>query len=160
MIKLRCLYGVKDDLHDFAEHALNTLPIGAFNAPCSLTRHFGDAHCSILHRERGYQIELVTIAPGVDIDEHAHPGVDSIEYALSGGVRFVLNGERPFDGLSDERFLEFVKGKGLRIADDAMHGGPAMARLGAVFLSFQRWPNGACQHIGENFVLKSTGRQR
>lgn len=149
--RLKCLYGVKDDLHDFTERAINTLTLADMNAPCGWAADYGAVQCGILHRDRQFQIEMVIVRPGVVIPPHTHPGTDSIEYAISGGLRLHIGGEKPFDHLDDDRFLSFIEGKGVRIASDAAHGGVAHPLLGAVFLSFQRW-TGSQGHIGDNYV--------
>ena len=150
MAKLRCLYGVADDLHDFAEHALNTLPLGGLNATADLGAHYGPVHAAVLHREGAYQIELVVFQPGYEIPAHTHLGTDSIEYSLFGGVKFALDGVPLFDHLDDARFMHFVRGKGLRIANDTLHSGRALDGLGAMFLSFQRWTT-PMTPLGDNY---------
>ena len=110
--KLHCLFGIKDDLHEFAEAAINTLPLCAMNAPLTWCQDFGSVQAGILHRDDNFQIELIVVQPNVWIPEHVHPGTDTIEYPISGHVRFVINGQALFDGYDDDRFLSFSKGKG------------------------------------------------
>lgn len=150
MAKFRCLYGVKDDLHDFTEHALNTLPLGGLNAAANLGAHYGPVHAAVLHRDGIYQIEMFVVQPDFEIPVHTHRGTDSIEYPIFGGVKFELGGKKPFDHLDDQRFLQFVRGKGLRIANDMPHGGRALSGIGAMFLSFQRWTT-PMTPLGDNF---------
>lgn len=138
-MSLHCLFGVRDDLHAFADGVVNGLSLAQLNAPHAWTKAYGGVRAAILHREAQYQAELVIVAPGVDLPAHTHLGTDSIEYALSGCIRLHVNGAEPFGDLDDERFMAFVKGKAIRIRHDAPHGGRAHAELGAVFLSMQRW---------------------
>ena len=150
MAKFRCLYGVHDDLHDFTEHALSTLPLGGLNARADMGAHYGPVHAAVLHREGIYQIELVVVQPDFQIPTHTHIGTDSIEYSLFGGVRFEVGGEKLFDNMDDQRFMHFVRGKGLRIANDMPHGGRSLSGLGAMFLSFQRWTT-PMTPLGDNY---------
>ena len=55
--KLHCLFGIKDDLHEFAEAAINTLPLCAMNAPLTWCQDFGSVQAGILHRDDNFQIE-------------------------------------------------------------------------------------------------------
>lgn len=144
------MYQVRDDLHDFAEHALHTLPLGGMNAGLGLGAHYGPVHAAVVHRQGPYQIELVTFRPGYEIPVHTHLGTDSIEFPLFGGVRFELAGHRPFDHLDDARFLQFSAGKALRIGNDVPHAGRALDGIGAMFLSFQRWTT-PMTPLGDNY---------
>lgn len=150
MAKLKCLYSVRDDLHAFAEHALNTLTFAQMNAPLSWMVDHTAVQCAILHREGPYQVELVVARPGIVIPVHTHPGTDSIEYTVSGGVRLHVDGRDLTDTMDEDRFFAFMKGKGVRIPADALHGGQVHPVLGAMFLSFQRW-EGPHDHIGHNY---------
>lgn len=150
MAKLHCLYAVRDDLHDFAERFVSTVTFAQLNAPCGLLKDFGDFQCGILHREGAFQVEMMVVRPGVVIPPHTHPGTDSIEYPVTGGVRLYVGDKDPFTKLDDERFLSFIKGKGIRIAGDAVHGGQAHPTMGAVFLSIQRWSIDQA-HIAQNY---------
>lgn len=151
MARLRCLYGVRDDLHEFAEYAWNTLSFGAMTADLAWAVDHQGVQCAILHRDACYQAELIVVQPGVIIPTHTHPGTDSIEVPVAGAVRFWIDGKDLYRGIDDARLLKLIRGNGLRIAQDAPHGGRALPTIGAMFLSFQRW-EGAPRHIGENYV--------
>lgn len=146
---LHCLLARRDDLHDFAEHWLNTATVMSLNAPLCLSKDFGGAVCGVLHQDGAYQVELITFNGGVCIPSHTHPGTDSIEFPLSGGVQFVVNG-RALLHSADNSFLRRTKNQGLRINADDVHSGRVIS-VGAMFLSIQRWSS-SLAHIGENYV--------
>lgn len=149
--KLHCLFGIQDDLHEFAEAAINTLLLCAMNAPLTRCKDFGGVQAGILHRDKNFQIELIVVQPNVWIPEHVHPGTDTIEYPISGHVRFVINGKELFEGYDDDRFLSFSKGKGVRINQGDVHAGQTLP-MGAMFLSIQRWDSKQPDHIGNNWL--------
>lgn len=149
---MRCLFGVKDDLHAYAERVV-AMPL---SAPI-LGRDYGPVHSSLLHRDGKFQTELVTVRPGVVLPEHRHPGVDSIECPLEGFIRFRINGEDPYAGVSDERLARFAIGKLVRIAEDAWHSGRAGPE-GVKFLSMQRW-TGEQSLIGERWVGATVSKE-
>ncbi len=150
MAKLHCLFGVRDDLHEFAESILFGTPMGLLNGMCQQATDYGDVHATVLHRDGDYQVELVCMQPGLHVPLHTHLGTDSIEYALGGSVRFTINGQELFPGVDEDKLMSFVKGKGLRIPNDAAHGGLVHPVLGATFLSFQRW-SGPVMQLGDNY---------
>ena len=141
---MRCLYGIKDDLHAYAERVVAM----ALPAPI-MERGYGPVHSALLHREGEFQTELVRVAPGAELPQHRHPGVDSIECPLEGFIRFRIGGEDPYATVSDERLARFAIGKLVRIAGKAWHSGKAGPE-GAVFLSMQRW-TGEQVLIGERW---------
>lgn len=132
---MRCLYGIKDDLQDYAER------IVAMSLPTPIQeRDYGPVHSAVIHREGLFQTELVTVAPNTDLPNHRHPGVDSIECPQSGFIRFRINGDDPYKWVSDERLARFATGKLVRIQGDAWHSGRTGPE-GVRFLSMQRWPS-------------------
>lgn len=156
--KLRCLFGVRDDLHEFAEHTLNTLSIGALNGSCGWCKDFGGIRAAVVHRCGSYQVELVIAQPGLVVPTHTHIGTDSIEYPIAGAVRLTVDGRELFGHLDDERFFSTVKGSAVRIAHDAPHSARTHRTLGAMFLSVQRW-TAAPGYLGDNYQGRGMSAQ-
>lgn len=150
MTLFSCLLAKKDDLHDFACHWLSTASVLSMNAPLHLCKDFGGAVCGVLHREGMYQVELISFGRNLDIPAHVHPGTDSIDFPLSGGVRVIVNDREILHAATHDGFLRKTKNQGLRINANDAHSGRVLDG-GAVFLSIQRW-TGAFAHIGENYV--------
>lgn len=126
---MRCLFKVEDDLHDYAEAVQARMSEHLAAKPLSL-QSCGGFDCAVVHRMGNLQVELVHISPGEVVPMHRHPGVDSIDLLVEGNVsRFQIG---------DHSVSRFVRGMGLRIAQDAMHGGTA-GMEGVLFLSCQRW---------------------
>jgi len=102
-------------------------------------------HGMVLCRRPPYQVELfVGYGPGT-VPEHAHPNVSSIEVALSGGIRFLVEDRVVLSGKMLETDANgAMRGKGaiVRIREGIRHGAVVEAK-GAAFLSVQRWLNGA-----------------
>lgn len=131
MSKFYCHFGVKDDLHDYAESIVARVEDVAQNVPLQTT-DFGSMKSAVVHRLGSFQVELLTIGPREHLPLHTHPGVDSIDYLLNGSLMLLLSGQR---------FAYAArKGKsyGMRIAEDAPHGGHT-GRHGLTFVSIQRW---------------------
>lgn len=126
---MHCLFGIKDELHDYAAAIHAYLLEYVRFAPLE-SKNFGGFDAGIIGRSGRLQAELITIRPCVAVPMHCHPGVESIDMLVAGNVMGFQIGEK--------RIARFVKGIGLRIAADAMHGGVAGAK-GVVFLSCQRW---------------------
>lgn len=136
-LPLKVLFGVRDDLYDYAEavrarlaEVLGTKPIAA--------RDFGNFDCAVLHRAGSFQAELVHIQPDQRIPPHVHPHVSSIDLLVSGDVDLVVNGARIAHGYAAERRMSFMKRAAIRIAANVVHGG-VTAGEGVTFLSCQRW---------------------
>lgn len=150
-MKKRCLFGIADDLQDYAERVLSMLDT---QSEPIFSRCYGPVTSSLIHREFVYQTELVEVRPNTVLPTHRHPLVDSIECPISGFMRFTVDGRDPYAGVSDERLERFAIGKLLRIGGSQWHSGRAGAR-GAQFLSMQRWPaNAPYGLIGERWEGK------
>ena len=150
----RCLYGIKDDLHEYAEGVLARLP-ALLTAPCASPDDFGPVVSVVLERRGQFQTELVRMAAGLEVPPHRHPGVDTIECTLEGTIRFWLAGKDPFERVSDERLMRFARGKMMRIQADTWHhakSGPEGCRL----ISMQRWaPHLTLGALGERWEGKT-----
>lgn len=136
-LPLKVLFGVKDDLFDYAEavrarlaEVLSTKPIAA--------RDFGNFDCAVLHRSGNLQAELVCIQPGQRIPLHVHPHVSSIDLLVEGDVDLMVAGKRIAHGYDAARRANFMKRAAIRIGANVVHGG-STAGEGVTFLSCQRW---------------------
>lgn len=131
---MRCLFGKKDDLHEYAERMAR-----GYEQLAPLARQrYGSLTSFLLHRDGLFQTELVTAPAHTNIPAHRHPGVDSIECPVRGFIRLVVDGIDPYQGVNDERLRRFALGKLVRIDAQAWHGGRA-GPDGVTFLSMQRW---------------------
>lgn len=128
-MKLRCLFAVKDVLHDYAE-AVHTHLLDHLAARPLAVQELGAVQCAVLHRTQWMQAELIQIQPGKRILPHAHPGVDSIDLLVSGNVSGFRIGEY--------HVKRFIPALGLRIGQSVTHGGE-IGPEGVAFLSCQRW---------------------
>lgn len=138
MERLRCLFGVDDELHQFAERFLQSASLFSMVAAGKDMLELGDASVCKLHTDGQFQVELVTVQGGYYIPPHIHPSMDSIEVNLSGAVRFVINGDDVFQSMTDARLLQRTRMRGLRINRNDVHKGQVLP-CGAAFLSFQKW---------------------
>lgn len=134
MHQLRTIFGIADDLQDFAQEFLNS---GGILSHAISQRQTGNNLIAVLHRDGQFQVEMFVIPGGFVINPHRHPNTDTIEVPISGLVRLNVNGVEPFAKFSDEA-LKKMRWRGLRINHDDMHGG-TVAEGGAMFLSIQRW---------------------
>jgi quercetin dioxygenase-like cupin family protein len=136
----RCLNGVRDDLHDYAE-AINARLAEQLEAgPISIS-DFGNFEGIVLHRVGPLQAELITILPSATLPNHVHPNVDSIELLVQGNIRF---------SVGRLRITRLIKNAGLRIPANETHGGTADPS-GVAFVSCQRWKI-APSHVGLDWV--------
>lgn len=134
---LKCLFGVKDDLHDYAEEVRARLD-ERVNAQTLSTLASAQWDCAVVHRAGPLQAELIRIYPNERIPLHVHPHVDSIDLIVSGDIDLVISGKRIAEGYAKERRSAFLARAGLRIAANAPHGG-STGEEGVVFISCQRW---------------------
>lgn len=125
---MRCLFAVKDDLHDYAAAVLARMQEHLARRPLAV-QTFAGFDCAVLHRVGNMQAELVQGKPGEVIHMHTHPGVDSIELYVAG--HFTLK-------VGERLIPRPIKGAGVRIAQDAPHCGK-VGEEGVAFLSCQRW---------------------
>jgi hypothetical protein len=137
MERLRCLFGLDDALHQFAERFLQSASLFSMTAPNDIL-NLGEVSVTKLHTEGEFQVELVTAQGGYYIPRHVHPYMDSIEVNVAGAVRFVINGDDVFRNVTDSRLLQRSKMRGLRINRHDVHHGQVLP-CGAMFLSIQRW---------------------
>jgi hypothetical protein len=101
-------------------------------------------HGMVLCRRPPYQVELfVGHGPG-RVPSHAHPNVCSLEVALSGEIRFFVEGRIVMtDSMLQTKFDGTMSGRGavIRIKEGVRHGA-IVGDKGGAFLSVQRWLNG------------------
>jgi hypothetical protein len=102
--------------------------------------------CAVVHRLGNLQAEVIRIDAATFIPSHVHPGVDSIDLLVAGDIDLVVSGKRIAEGYSKGRREAFLKRAGIRIAQDAPHGGSS-GEEPVVFVSVQRWAM-APTHIG------------
>lgn len=138
MKRLRCLFGIDDELHAYAQRFLEAATFFSMNAPAAEMLDLGGPTVCKLQQDGEYQVELVSVPAGFYIPKHVHPNMDSIEVSISGAVRFILNDVDIFAHLDDARLLCRAKHRSLRINRTDVHHGKALA-TGAIFLSIQRW---------------------
>lgn len=145
-----CLWGVKDDLHDFAEWVQGNVAPLLMDVPISV-EEYGPTLARVLYRKGNFQVEHVYIRPNQTAPKHRHPHVDSIECGVRGEALMTINGVTLAENHSPERREAFLKGRLLRINHDAWHGAE-IGKAGLVFLSVQRWKDGvAPTHIGRDW---------
>lgn len=134
---LRTLFGVDDDLQEFAE---NWLKLGCTFTQARDVRFVDGAMVSQLYRDVKYQVELCCVPPGFVIPNHVHPNADTIELTVAGVLRLHVNGEDVYAGMTEESIRRLVRGRGVRINHDDVHGtAEPVGKNGAMFLSIQRW---------------------
>lgn len=146
-----CLNEIRDDLHAYAESITKRFRMLA-TAPLYGLASFSEkpVQTLIMHRDGRFQTELCMFGPGVDVPEHHHPGVDSIEWLVAGTLRFKVNGEYP-------EYARKLRGRvswrfaAVRINQTDLHT-VEIGERGAAFLSIQRWNERAPIHIGDNWV--------
>ncbi len=143
---MRCLYGKDDDLHEYAERVLK-MPLGGLLSEFSMSKDYGPFTSIVLHRDGRFQTEMVIIEPNTMITDHTHPGVDSIECTLLGGVRLHVSGHGPSNTADDKAVFDSMRGKLVRISGSAKHGG-LVGKDGVTFLSMQRWNDIPIGYIG------------
>lgn len=107
---------------------------------------FGDMiiHGMVLCREYPFQVELFQGHGPGKIPSHSHPNVDSLEVALSGDIRFMVNG-----ALVLTKDMVKTKHDGTMAAlgaivriDRGIEHSAVIGPKGGAFLSVQRWLNG------------------
>lgn len=131
---LRVEYAIEDDLQCFAKNWL----AGPILVHASALREADGTQVATLHRDGRWQVELCCVRGQVEIPEHTHPEVDTIEVTVCGAIRLTVNGIDPFDWVPDGRLPGFVRARGIRINAVDRHGGKVLPG-GVMFLSIQRW---------------------
>lgn len=107
---------------------------------------------AVLNRDGEFQAELILFAPGVKVEPHSHPDVESIDLLISGSAVVMRDGReiikpRParYDGMTP------YFGMPAPIPVGVVHAGIA-GSWGACVLSVQRWLNGVKPtHVVENW---------
>lgn len=135
MKKLRTMFGIADDLQDFAEDFLNR---PAYLAGAGPMRQADGALVTVVYSDARFQVELCAVPGGLVIPDHTHPHADTIEVGLAGALRLHVNGDDPFAGLPDRLLERRNRWRGLRINHDDVHG-TTVTGAGALFFSIQRW---------------------
>ena len=111
-------------------------------APPSRPYRMADSsHSFVLYRCGPFQVEQVTLLPGVWVPEHCHPNVRTYEcHIVGGGIAELQHGDgwRKVPYWPDQR--HHVKYRRLLIEAGQMHRG--VAHVVNVALSFQHWLNG------------------
>jgi hypothetical protein len=144
-MRFRCLFEVKDDLHDYAE-AIRARVNEVFTAPAISTMGFGNFTGWVTARSGNLQAEIIHVPAFEVLPLHSHPNVDSIDLYVAGDVDLTISGVRIAHGYPRARRMRLLRELGLRIARDALHGGQALEQ-GFTFVSCQRWLV-APAHIG------------
>src|SRR5690349_7725871 len=80
---LRCLFGERDDLHDYAAAVRAALAEHLAANPLSLLSS-DSFDCAVAHRIGNFQAEVVKMHPDAPVPMHIHPNVDSIDLLVSG----------------------------------------------------------------------------
>ena len=93
-----------------------------------------DATAICVFRKAPYQVELYLIHPGLEVQRHAHPGMDVISRGLGGGsgdTRSVMGTSTGWGDISEN------------LKNGEFHGGspPLVESMGFGLLSFEKWPN-------------------
>lgn len=136
-LPLKVLFGVRDDLFDYAD-AVRARLAEVLAAKPVAARDFGNFDCAVLNRVGNLQAELVHIQPNQRIPLHVHPLVSSIDLLVAGDVALMVRGKSIAHGYSAERRAAFMKRAAIRIENNAVHGG-VTGPEGVLFLSCQRW---------------------
>jgi hypothetical protein len=115
----------------------------------------GSLHGVVLYRDAPFQVQLFSVAPGVEIPDHVHPNVDSYEVYFSGQIAFRKAGRRVVAPrlwpLKLKNGMQALFGHRIEIRATDAHGG-AVGPLGASFLSIQKWLNGvAPTNVGDDW---------
>lgn len=136
-MSLRTLFGVNDDLQEFAE---SWLSLGCNFTQSKDVKYVDGAMVSQLYRDDKFQVELCCVPPGFVIPDHVHPHADTIELTVAGVLRLHVNGSAVYAGMTDDSIKRLVRGRGVRINHDDVHGTEEpVGENGAMFLSIQRW---------------------
>lgn len=88
----------------------------------------------ILFREACWQVELITMLPGVVVPKHRHNRVDSCDLMIGGTPGCVEIGERAISPLRRGSLAANL----VRVGKGVWHHGKS-GKSGAVYLSFQKW---------------------
>lgn len=123
------------------DYAIGWLARPRHDPPTDAAMQLEGATALVLCREPPYQVQLFAFEPGVEIPDHAHPTVSSLEFYLSGDVYIRVRGQT----LYTPEMMETIASDRLRrliaIPAGCEHGATIGPRGGS-FLSFQRWPDG------------------
>jgi len=125
-----------DDLTEFAEYVRANLGELMFDSHNVWSN--APATGLLLVRKGRMQAELCTFPCGVDIPEHRHPNLDTIEFYVSGDYEILCEGKSL--GLPIEKMGSFMNNRGVRINAGVLHSA-VIGDRGAVFVSCQRWPD-------------------
>jgi len=99
----------------------------------------------ILFREACWQVELITMLPGVAVPKHRHNRVDSCDLMLGGTTASVEIGGRMVKPFQRGQLAANL----VRVGKGVWHHGQPEEN-GAVYLSFQKW-DGEPGLIGEDW---------
>lgn len=149
----RCLFARDDDLDAYARRVLPALA----EARPGRVERFDAALCRVLLREPPFQVESVTLAPGLRVPPHHHRLADTIEVFIAGSLRaFSIGGRAILPDCGPDQFARRVPGFAVRIQAGTVHGATA-GPDGAIFLSVQRWRDGKPRPIGDDWIGEAVG---
>jgi len=106
----------------------------------------------VLFRVGRFQVEQITLVPGVEVPPHCHPNVDTYETHLCGsGIAFLGNNSYPLNYSYAHDPKNRFHLRRLRIKPGVIHSGKADTMV--VALSFQEWMDCVSPtHITDNWV--------
>lgn len=129
-----------DELEKFKDKWLSTQTI---IPPYTEDALYMDENVTVttLYREGQFQVQLACIRPNVEIIDHCHPNVDSIEVYLGGQIEFRHN-EKKWTRFRTIRARKDGAcnrmGVSLRVRPNDWHGA-TVGGMGGTFLSIQHW---------------------
>lgn len=117
----------------FARHMLQGDRLTLAPLPGSMRAFGGIAMECVLFRQSCWQVELITMLPGIQVPQHRHLRVRSADLALGGDGAGVIGGRPMGQGQRGGLCSNL-----LRIEKNVWHSGFAGPQ-GVMFLSFQQW---------------------
>lgn len=100
----------------------------------------------VLYREPPFQVTLVTFFPGYVVPQHAHKYVSSYDLSLSGDGHAIVGRHTWTKKIQDKPRLDLR----IPVLAGVVHSGHT--DIGSIFLSIQKWSDGAPRFLSEDWV--------
>lgn len=151
---MKTVFGIEDDLQEFAERWLSE---GRHLTQAKSINYVDGVLVSCLYRDSKFQVELCCAPPRFVIPNHTHPNADTIEVPVYGVLRLHVNGIDIYDGVNEKTASRMNRGVGVRINHNDIHGTTfPVGEGGAIFLSVQSW-NGSPKSVLTDYVGSPLG---